>query len=196
MASDSDYVKIHSVARSAMPDKESGNRFLVPKMISLKRVRILGLAAEHDESAASSRRTARVWVQAEKLDVGAAVRRVRQGNTGGRTTGAMHKVPSFTMSTGKRRDIAAGASSTQQANRDEVATHIERSVRVYRVVCMDPSADREDVLVVTTGPGRRGAGRKSITWWSRAVSAAPPRNGANRSNGSKRKAVRRLIEWL
>ena len=166
MASDSDYVKIHSVARSAMPDKETGTRFLVPKMISMKRVRILGLAAEHDESAASSRRTARVWVQAERLDIGAAVRRVRQGNTGGRKTGAMHKVPSFTMSTGQRKDLpAAGVSGSRDAVRDDAAAHIERTVRVYRIVCTDPSAEREDVMVVTTGPGRRGAaaeGRRQV----------------------------------
>ncbi|CAE7938702.1 unnamed protein product, partial [Symbiodinium sp. KB8] len=72
MARDSDYTQLTTVARSAFPDKATGTRFLVPKIVSTKRVRILGMAADNDESAASSRRTARVWVQAERLDVASA----------------------------------------------------------------------------------------------------------------------------
>ena len=158
MARDSDYTQLTTVARSAFPDKATGTRFLVPKIVSTKRVRILGMAADNDESAASSRRTARVWVQAERLDVASAVRRINGsslagGSVGGRSrgTGAMRSVPSFTMSA----KGAAPKPAAQPAALDEAAL-IANAARVYRVQVMDPSSDTETSVIVSTGPGGHG----------------------------------------
>lgn len=158
MARDSDYMQLTTVARSAFSDKATGARFLVPKIVSTKRVRILGMVADNDESAAASRRTARVWVQAERLDVATAVRRINGSSLGGggvggrsRGTGAMRSIPSFTMSAKN----AAPKPAAQPAVADE-ASLIANAARVYRVQVMDPGSDKEASVIVSTGPGGRG----------------------------------------